>query len=104
MPRLNAHGVAVEVPRGWEGRILRRPSLNPLEQAHAVAHLAPFPLPEERGDFGIGVTELMRSGDVFVSLFEYGPESLGQPLFASQGGPPLTPADFSALLLQRTLC
>jgi len=103
MPRLNAHGVAVEVPRGWEGRILRRPSLNPLEQSHAVMHLASFPLPEERGDFGIGVTELMRSGDVFVSLFEYGPESLGQPLFAAQGVPKVTPADFSPRRLQRNL-
>ena len=103
MPRLVAHGVAVDVPRGWEGRILRRASVNPVEQARTVVHVASFPLPEERGDFGVGVTDLMRSGDVFVTLFEYGPESLGQPLFASQGVPQLTPADFSARRLQRTL-
>ncbi len=103
MPRLVAHGVAVDVPRGWEGRILRRAAVNPLEQSRAVVHVASFPLPEERGDFGVGVTELMRSGDVFVTLFEYGPESLGQPLFASQGVPQLAPADFSARRLQRTL-
>src|SRR5262245_24189017 len=103
MPRLVAHGVAVEVPRGWEGRIIRRASLNPLEQSQTVVHLASFPLPEQRGDFGVGVTELMRSGDVFVTLFEYGPESLGQPLFASQGVPQLTAADFSPKRLQRTL-
>ena len=30
---------------------------------------------------------LMRSPDVFVVLFEYGPESLGTPLFAAQGVP-----------------
>ena len=36
------------------------------ETTCAVVHLASFPLPEERGDFGVGVTELMRSGDVFV--------------------------------------
>jgi hypothetical protein len=103
MPRLVAHGVAVDVPRGWEGRIIRRASLNPVEQSRAVVHVASFPLPEERGDFGVGVTELMRSGDVFVTLFEYGPESLGQPLFASKGVPQLTPADFSPRRLQRTL-
>src|ERR1044071_7562123 len=102
MPRLTAHGVAVEVPPGWEGRIVRRPNANPLEQAHAVVHLASFPLPEARGDFGIGVTELMRSGDVFVSLFEHGPESRGQPLFAAQGVPHLTPDLFSPGRLQRT--
>ena len=50
-------------------------------------HVASFPMPEERGDFGVGVTELMRSGDVFVTLFEYGPESLGQPMFAAHGDP-----------------
>jgi hypothetical protein len=33
----------------------------------------------------------------------YGPESLGQPLFAAQGVPKLTPADFSPRRLQRNL-
>src|SRR3954468_7939953 len=103
MPRLVAHGVAVDVPRGWEGRIIRRASLNPVEQSRAVVHVASFPLPEERGDFGVGVTELMRSGDVFVTLFEYGPESLGQPLFAEQGIPRLTRDLFASKRLQRTL-
>ena len=103
MARLAAHGVAVDVPRGWEGRILRRAANNPLEHARTVMHVASFPLPEERGDFGVGVTELMRSGDVFVSLFEYGPESVGQPLFAARGVPHLTPDLFSPRRLQRTL-
>jgi hypothetical protein len=65
--------------------------------------VASFPLPEARGDFGVGVTELMRSGDVFVSLFEYGPESVGRPMFAAQGVPHLTPDLFSPRRLQRTL-
>jgi len=103
MARLAAHGVAVDVPRGWEGRILRRVALNPTERSRTVVHVASFPLPEERGDFGVGVTELMRSGDVFVSLFEYGPESVGQPMFAAQGVPHLTPDLFSPRRLQRTL-
>ena len=103
MARLAAHGVAVDVPRGWEGRILRRVALNPTEQSRTVVHVASFPLPEERGDFGVGVTELMRSGDAFVTLFEYGPESVGQPMFAAQGVPHLTPELFSPRRLQRTL-
>ena len=90
MVRLAAHRVAVDVPRGWEGRILRRAASHPAEQARTVMHVASFPLPEERGDFGVGVTELMRSGDVFVSLFEYGPESVGQPMFIPECG--ITPA------------
>src|SRR4029079_10324068 len=103
MPRLVAHGVAVDVPRGWEGRIIRRASLNPVDQSRAVVHVASFPLPEERGDFGVGVTELMRSGDVFVTLFEYGPESLGTPLFAAARVPRLSVDGFGPRRLQRTL-
>ena len=57
----------------------------------------------QRGDFGAGVTELMRSPDVFVVLFEYGPESQGSPLFASKGIPRLTAEHFSASRLQRPL-
>ena len=34
--------------------------------------------------------ELMSSPDVFVVLFEYGPESLSSPMFRSQGIPRLT--------------
>jgi hypothetical protein len=45
----------------------------------------------------------MRSGDVFVTLFEYGPESLGKPLFAEKGIPRLTEQMFSSRRLQRTL-
>ena len=90
MTELAAHGVGVEVPHGWEGRIVRRAAVHPAERSRAVVHLASFPMPEERGDFGVGVTELMRSGDVFVTLFEYGPESVGKPLFAAQGVPRLT--------------
>src|SRR5882672_5579050 len=101
MTELIAHGVRVDVPHGWEGRIVRRTAVNPTERPRAVVHLASFPLPEERGDFGVGVTELMRSGDVFVTLFEYGPESLGTPLFAAVGMPLLAVDMFASRRLQR---
>src|SRR3954469_17168035 len=103
MTHIAAHGVGLEAPRGWEGRIVRRAPLNPREQSRAVVHLASFPMPEARGDFGVGVTELMRRGDVFVTLFEYGPESVGTPMFAAKGIPTLTTAMFGPRRLQRTL-
>src|SRR3954453_8466429 len=103
MTQLAAHGVGLEVSQGWEGRIGRRPSIHPAERPRAVVHISSFPMPESRGDFGVGVTELMRSGDVFVTLFEYGPESVGTPLFASIGVPELTGDQFSPRRLQRTL-
>jgi hypothetical protein len=101
--RLAAHGLAVTLRPGWEGRILRRAATHDEEQPRGVLHLASFPLPEQRGDFGAGVTELMRSPDVFVVLFEYGPESLGTPLFSAQGVPRLSPDLFSSKRLQRPL-
>jgi hypothetical protein len=40
---------------------------------------------------------------VFVVLFEYGPESLGAPLFGSQGVPRVGAAMFGSKRLQRPL-
>jgi len=101
--RIAAHGLAVTLLQGWEGRILRRPATTAGEETHTVLHLATFPMPEARGDFGAGVTELMRSPDVFVALFEYGPDAVGTPLFAAQGVPRLQPDLFSSKRLQRPL-
>jgi hypothetical protein len=103
MTTLTAHGLAVGLPTGWEGRIQRRAVSVATEQTHAVVHLANFALPEERDDFGGGVTTLMRSADVFVVLFEYGPDAVGTPLFAAQGIPLVTADMFGSKRLQRPL-
>jgi len=101
MRTLSAHGLAVGLPTGWEGRIQRRATVVASEQTHAVVHLANFALPENRDDFGGGVTTLMRSPDVFVVLFEYGPESLGSPLFAASAVPRVNAGLFGSKRLQR---
>ncbi|MDQ1435269.1 MAG: hypothetical protein QOF59_2085 [Actinomycetota bacterium] len=100
---LAAHGLAIGLPTGWEGRIQRRAVSVAAEQTHAVVHLANFALPEQRDDFGGGVTPLMRSADVFVVLFEYGPDAVGKPLFAAQGIPRVTADMFGSKRLQRPL-
>jgi hypothetical protein len=100
---LSALGVAVGLPAGWEGRIQRRAVTAARETTHAVVHLANFALPEQRDDFGGGVTTAMRSPDVFVVLFEYGPESVGTPLFAAQGIPGVAAAGFNSKRMQRPL-
>jgi len=47
---------------------------------------------------------LMTPQDVFVVLFEYGPESIGKALFARQGMPSaLNPQDFRPYVLRRGL-
>ncbi len=90
---LQAHG-SPACPPGFEGRIFVRPRVGG-ERPFPVAHFATFPLPEEVGDFGGGAVTLMRPTDIFAVLFEYGPESLGTPLFARQGmARSLTTGDF----------
>jgi hypothetical protein len=72
--------------------------------SYPVGQFATFPLPDDVGDFGSGAVNLMGPGDVFATLFEYGPESLGAALFSQQGLPAvLSPADFSPVRLRRGL-
>jgi hypothetical protein len=113
--RLSAEGLAVDLPTGWEGEIYVRPAEVPAPpaagaaaqvagRARPVLQLADFALPRTRGDFGGGAVELMGPRNIFVSLFEHGPESVGTPLFATPGPPwPVRPGDFGPNRLQRPL-
>jgi hypothetical protein len=112
--KLAAHDIETDLPAGWEGRITRRsepPGVAgavaargaPGERTHPVVHLANFALPEHRGDYGSGAVDVMTGQDILIVLFEFGPEAVGQPLFARHGLPrALTPARFSPNALQRT--
>ncbi|MDQ1396588.1 MAG: hypothetical protein QOG64_1847 [Acidimicrobiaceae bacterium] len=100
---LAAHGLRVDLPRGWEGSIYCRES-GERETAHPVLHAATFPLPVDRGDFGNGAVDRMGWDDVLIVLLEYGPASVGQALFATAGVPvPLDPSDFSPSILQKLI-
>jgi hypothetical protein len=114
--QLSGHGISTDLPDGWEGRITKRVEPGPgarspvngadlsVERTHPVVHLANFALPEDRGDFGSGAVELMGDQNLFVCLFEYGPESVGTALFAAQGMPrTIDPARYSSSQLQRTI-
>jgi hypothetical protein len=101
MTQVAAQGLSMTLPAGWEARIARRKVTNARERTFSVMHLASFPLPEQRDDFGGNFLESMRTSDVFVSLFEYGPESVHQPLFASPGIPRVTAQMFSSTRVQR---
>lgn len=104
MARLTGSGVSVDLPSGWEGAIGRATVLE-THGGHEVSrptvgHFANFPLPAVRADFGAEVVEVMRPGDVFVVLFEYGAESANRALFAAQGLPRIVSADFDRNALQ----
>lgn len=99
--RLAAHGLAIDLPPGWEGRLFRHPGGTP------TLHGASFALPARDGDFGSAATARMPPGGTFFALTEYTPgEGLepGKGIYAPAGpGLPLRPRDFSprTLLITR---
>ena len=96
--RLAAHRIALDLPRGWEGRIYRRADEDP------ILHAANFALPATDGDFGSGATALMPARGAFVALKEYRPGprlTPGAGLFAPRSIPlPLAPGRFHPRALQ----
>jgi hypothetical protein len=110
--RVAAHGVAAELPAGWEGRIYARPvtapaisppplapGLDGVTEGHlATLHAANFALRGDEGEFGGEATIGMPAGGVFCSLIEYQPDDAlvpGTGLFAEAEVPRLlAPADF----------
>lgn len=87
MPTLSGSGIRVVLPPGWEGEIDPGRTLADGAVRHSLTHVANFPLPPDRGDYGQGAVDLMRPGDAYVILLEFGPESLGTPLFRPSGLP-----------------
>jgi hypothetical protein len=90
---LEAHGLRVELPRGWSGRVFKRPA------GGATLHAGDFQLPLDDGEFGDGSTAAMPLGASFLALTEYRPGSglePGRGLFASRRVPTtLDPTAFS---------
>jgi hypothetical protein len=88
-----AHGIRIELPAGWEGRIYRRPGGDP------TLHAASFPLPRHDGDFATGAAAGMPPGGTLLVLTEYRPGAglePGRGLYAPDSLPlPLARAHFS---------
>jgi hypothetical protein len=79
--RVEAAGLAMNAPRGWDVRIYRRPAVEPGAVTEPVLHAANFPLPVKRADYGGGVVERMGPRNVFVALLEFERSSATTPLF-----------------------
>lgn len=112
--RLAGHGLAVTLPPRWEGRLYVRSTAaqafahataygHPDESTNPVLHLANFPLPPDRGDYGTGAVETMTGHDAFVALVGFDAAEAGRPLFAARGLPRLTLPDFAPNQLQRRI-
>jgi hypothetical protein len=121
---LSGFGLRARLPRAWEGRLYLRPqptarftgpapggpsgaspgALGWLgEDNRPVMHLADFPLPATRGDFGSGALEQMPDRRAFVALLEYGPDEVDTALFAPAGMPRPQLREFSPDGLQRRI-
>ncbi len=92
--RLDAHGLVVELPRGWSGRVFSR------HPEAATLHAGNFPLVLGDGEFGDASTGRMHHPSAFIALTEYlAGDGLrpGAGLFASRRLPlPLDPLGFAA--------
>ena len=91
---LEAHGLRIELPRSWSGRVFKRPV------GGVTLHAGDFQLPLDDGEFGDQSTEQMPHGCSFLGLTEYLPGAGLEPgtgLFASRRIPrALDPTSFSA--------
>jgi hypothetical protein len=90
---LEAHGLRIELPRGWSGRVFKRP------EGGATLHAGDFELPLDDGEFGDQSTSVMPPGATFLALTEYRPGAglePGKGLFSSHRVPAaLDPTSFS---------
>ena len=64
---LAAHGLAIELPKGWSGRVFRRAGGN------ATLHAGDFGLALDDGEFGDRSTGAMPPAASFIALVEYLP-------------------------------
>ena len=100
---LNALGLSVTPPAGWEATIYRR-AAQPGAATFPVMHACTTRLPAVRGDYGSGVVELLGPEDVFVALLDFGPAAADTALFKTLNAVPgLTPDAYHPNQLQRTI-
>ena len=100
--KLEAHGLRVDTPEGWEARITRHIAPHDGTSTKPVLHAATFAIPEGAGDYGSRAVEAMESDDVFLALIEFGEEAVDSALFARSDFPrKLNPHEFRSDGMQR---
>jgi len=107
MSRLAAHGIAVRLPRGWDGEIFLRDldgdPTDDITDNKPVLHVANFALPATRGDFGSAAVEAMGRPGILLALLEYEHASADTALFAHRFPDRLLLREFGRTNLQRPL-
>lgn len=111
MRAIRAHGIEIDLLPGWDAAIYRRSPSSPGSMrveddggdTRPVAHLASFPLPAVRGDYGSGAVERMGPADVLVCLLEFDPSAGASEQFTTTGVPKVRASDFDPAAMQRTI-
>jgi hypothetical protein len=118
MSAMDAYGISVDVPGGWDGRIFRRqqhgdmrasaevpgPAAPQGEVTLPVVQVATVPLPADIADYGSDVVGDLGATDALIVLKEFDAGSVTQALFALEGLPrSLDPDAFSQGTLQRSI-
>jgi hypothetical protein len=121
MAEIQAHGLAVSTPAGWEGRIFRRPTSDEVrgsatdgsvagapaptgEVVSPVLHVATVPLAADVADYASDAVDQLGPTDAIVVLKEFDPSETKYALFTPVGLPrDLDPESFGPASLQRTL-
>lgn len=79
--KLDAHGIEIELPHGWSGRVFSR------QGGAATLHAGNYTLAVDDGAFGDRSTGRMAPGACFLALTEYVPGAglrAGRGLFAAR--------------------
>ena len=104
---LRAYGLSIFLPAGWDGEIFQRDldgdPTNAVTSFKPVLHVANFPLPAGRGDFGSIAVESMGSGAILLAVLEYDEMDAGTALFDHPLVNSMTTDEFGPNNLQRPL-
>jgi hypothetical protein len=92
--RLEGHGIAIRLPRAWEGRIFL-PDLAPPAVNLPVVHVTDRPLATPRSSFAPELAARAGAEGTLFALVEYEPALAGRGLYAA--GPPTPPIPRDAL-------
>jgi hypothetical protein len=96
---MQAYGVSIDVPQGWDAAI-SRPEPENGSRTYSWTRLSTLPLVPNVAGFGNGQVQILGPYDVFMTLVEFG-YSPDAELFDAVGYPwPLQQSDFSHLTLQ----
>lgn len=97
MSRLEAYGISLELPPGWEGSAFRH------DGGEATVHVASFRLPSRDGEFGTRATGMMPRDGLFLAMTEYRvtDDELGAGIFAGRRPRSLRAAELGASTLLR---